>query len=67
VVPIASQEEDIARLDVLCRTLGLGFILFDETNPDTPAFQIRVRAARHEPDMFYVNKYMKLIEEELFA
>jgi hypothetical protein len=67
VVPTASQEEDIARLDVLCRTLGLGFILFDATNPAAPAFEIRVRAARHEPDMFYVNKYMKLIEEELFS
>jgi hypothetical protein len=67
VVPAASQEEDIARLDVLCRTLGLGFILFDAGNPTTPNFEIRVRAARHEPDMFYVNKYMRLIEEELFS
>jgi hypothetical protein len=67
VVPAASQEEDIARLDVLCRTLGLGFILFDAANTTTPDFQIRVRAARHEPDMFYVNKYMKVIEEELFS
>lgn len=62
-----SQEEDIARLDVLSRTLGLGFILFDAASPSTPAFEIRVRAARHEPDMFYVNKYMKLVEEELFS
>lgn len=67
VIPSASQEEDIARLDVLCRTLGVGLILFDAANPATPSFEIRVRAARHEPDMFYVNKFMKLVEDELFS
>jgi hypothetical protein len=67
VVPSESQEEDIARLDVLCRTLGLGLILFDASDPATPYFQIRVRAARHEPDMFYLNKYMRLVEDELFS
>jgi hypothetical protein len=67
VVPVESMEEDIARLDVLCRTLGLGLILFDATNPAAPHFSIRVRAARHEPDMFYVNKYMRLVEKELFS
>jgi hypothetical protein len=67
VVPAQSQEEDIARLDVLCRTLGLGLILFDATDSSTPNFQIRVRAARHEPDMFYLNKYMLLVEDELFS
>jgi hypothetical protein len=67
VVPIESQEDDIARLDVLCRTLGVGLILFDSGHPSAPEFQIRVRAARHEPDMFYVNKYMRLVEDELFG
>jgi hypothetical protein len=67
VVPNDSAEEDVARLDVLCRTLGVGLILFDATSPQKPNFEIRVRAARHEPDMFYVNKYMKLVEDELFS
>ena len=67
VVPSDSLEEDIARLDVLCRTLGVGLILFDAANPATPNFEIRVRAARHEPDMFYVNKFMRMVEEELFS
>jgi hypothetical protein len=67
VIPRDSSEEDIARLDVLCRTLGVGLILFDSTTPDTPQFEIRVRAAKHEPDMFYVNRYMKLVEKELFS
>ncbi len=30
-------------------------------------FRIRSRAAREEPDMFYVNKYLKLVEDELFT
>jgi len=30
-------------------------------------FSIRVRASRHEPDVFYVNKYLKLIEGPLFG
>lgn len=32
-----------------------------------PQFDIRVRAAKQEPDMFYVNRYMKFIEDELFS
>ena len=67
VVPSDSSEEDIGRLDVLCRTLGVGFILFNPDDATNPEFQIRVRAARHEPDMFYVNRYMKLLEDELFS
>ncbi len=39
----------------------------DMTFPvDDPGFDIRVRPLKHEPDMFYVNKYMKLVEKELW-
>ena len=31
-----------------------------------PRFVIRVRARKREPDKFYANKYMKLIEDKLF-
>ena len=44
---------------------GIGLILFDATQPENPAFQIRVRAARHEPDAFYVNQNVKLIADQL--
>lgn len=67
VVPRDSSEEDLARLDALCRIFGIGLILFDAKSPDKPEFDIRVRAAKQEPDMFYVNKNMKLVEEELFS
>ncbi len=67
VVPRSSSDEDVARLDALCRIFGIGLVLFDPTNKDAPDFSIRVRASREEPDMFYVNKYLKLVEDELFS
>ncbi len=67
VVPKESPEEDIARLDALCRIFGIGLILADSNSPENPQLEIRVRATKHEPDMFYVNKYMKIIEDELFS
>lgn len=66
VVPRESQVEDITRLDTLCRQLGIVLILFDHTNKDNPEFEIRVRALRHDPDTFFVNKNLKLIEDKLF-
>ena len=66
VVPKDSQIEDITRLDTLCRQFGIGLILFDATKKDSPAFEIRARAIKHEPDMFFVNKNLKLIEDKLF-
>lgn len=66
VVPNDSQIEDITRLDTLCRQFGIGFILFDNKNSEDPTFEIRVRAIKHEPDMFFVNKNLKLIEDKLF-
>lgn len=66
VVPDESSDEDIARLDALARIFGIGLILFDKKEKE-PEFEIRVRASRHEPDMFYINKYLKLIEDDLFT
>ncbi len=67
VVPKDSPEEDIARLDTLGRIFGIGLILLDPNNPKEPHFEIRVRATKHEPDMFYVNKCMKFVEDDLFS
>jgi hypothetical protein len=66
MVPNDSQIEDITRLDTLCRQFGIGLILFDNKNPLDPDFEIRARAVKHEPDMFFVNKNLKLIEDKLF-
>jgi len=66
VVPNDSQFEDITRLDTLCRQFGIGLILFDNKNSEDPKFEIRARAIKNEPDMFFVNKNLKLIEDKLF-
>lgn len=67
VIPKNSSQDDISRLDALCLIFGIGLVLFDTGNVNDPQFEIRVRPLRHEPDMFYVNKYMKIIEKELFG
>jgi hypothetical protein len=67
VIPKNSSQEDISKLDALCLIFGIGLVLFDSSNPNDPQFEIRVRPLRHDPDMFYVNKYMKLIEKELWG
>jgi len=67
VVPKDSPDEDLARLDSLCMIFGIGLVLFGSSKPNLPEFDIRVRAAKHEPDMFYVNKYLKMAPEELFS
>jgi len=67
VVPKNSSQDDISKMDALCLIFGIGLVLFDNSNPNDPQFEIRVRPLRHEPDMFYVNKYMKMIEKELWG
>ncbi len=67
VIPKNSSQEDISKLDALSLIFGIGLVLFNSSNPKDPQFEIRVRPLRHEPDMFYVNKYMKMIERELWG
>jgi len=67
VVPITSPQDDISRLDPLCQGFGIGLVLFDTESPKNPGFTIRVRPKKHEPDMFYTNKFMRLIEDKLFS
>jgi hypothetical protein len=67
VIPQNAREEDISRLDSLCMIFGIGLILFDTTNPEHPNFQIRTRATKQDPDMFYVNRVLKDIADELLA
>lgn len=65
VVPASSQQADIDRLDSLCMIFGIGLIVFDSQNPNTPNFKIMTRAARHEPDMFYVNLHVREVANDL--
>jgi hypothetical protein len=67
VVPRQSHNEEISRLDSLCQIFGIGLVKFNADDPANPDFQILVRPGRHEPDLFYTNKYMSLIEKEMFS
>lgn len=67
VVPRQSPDEEISRLDSLCQIFGVGLVTFNSDDPANPDFRILVRPLRHEPDLFYTNKYMARIEKELFA
>ena len=67
VVSNKAPDDEIARLDALCQVFGIGFVLFDSDNPIDPQFSIRCRPRHQKPDVFYTNRYMKLIEGELFS
>jgi hypothetical protein len=60
VMPETISEEDFSRLEALCILFGIGLVLF-KVNPEEPDFQIRVRAQRYSPDMFYVNEFAERV------
>lgn len=66
VVPKLAPKDDISRLNSLCQGYGIGLVLFDTNSPENPGFTILVRPRKHDPDMFYTNKYLKVIEDRLF-
>jgi hypothetical protein len=55
-MPRTMSEEDFSRLESLSMLFGIGLVVF---SPDVaaPNFEIRVRAQRFSPDMFYVNEF----------
>jgi hypothetical protein len=63
VIPKDARGTDIKRIESLCLKFGVGLILFDRNNKENPEFEILTRAAKSEPDYFYLNKYLKLIED----
>ena len=67
VIPDSAPDDELSRLDAMCQVFGIGLILFNASSPENPNFSIRVRARRQDPDLFYTNKYMKLIEAEMFS
>jgi hypothetical protein len=67
VVSDKAPGDEVARLDALCQVFGLGLVLFDAENPKDPRFTIRARPQYQQPDLFYANRYMRLIEAEMFS
>ena len=58
VMPTTIGTNDFDRLDALCTLYGIGLILFDP-RPDAPNFQMKLKAQRLEPDVFYVNDFAR--------
>ena len=56
VIPQQSNTEEIARLGSLCFLFGIGLVIFDNTNPNMPNYQLKNRAQKGEPDNYYLNK-----------
>jgi hypothetical protein len=60
-MPATITEEDLSRL-ALCQVNGVGLVIF-EMNKKEPEFEIRVRAQRFAPDMFYVNEFADRLKQ----
>ena len=56
VMPDTVSADELPRLESLCLLSGVGCVLFSARQPQ-PEFEIRVRASRHVPDMYYVNDF----------
>ncbi len=66
VVPATSPQEDKDRLTALAQIFGIGLVFFDASSTEQPNFDIQVRAARNEPDYFYLNQNLRMVKDELF-
>lgn len=66
-IPDESPVDDIERLESLCQIMGIGLLLFNRSNPDSPRIQIKCRAMKTNPDMFYVNKSIRYIADDLLG
>lgn len=58
VIPNDASGADVSRVESLCLRFYIGLILFNKNDPENPAFEIRTRASKNEPDYFYVNNYL---------
>lgn len=73
VMTRAVSENDASRFEALAMLFGIGLVFFD-ANPENPNFEIRCRAQRFAPDVFYVNELAERLRqhderkfEELFS
>ncbi len=67
VIPSQTPDEEMARIDSLCQMVGIGLVTFNAKNSTLPEFRLIVRATKHEPDLFYTNRYVTHVEKELFS
>ena len=67
VIPSQTPEGEMARLVSLCQIFGIGLVTFNSKSPALPEFRLIVRATKHEPDLFYTNRYVSHVEKDLFS
>lgn len=67
VVPEDAPPEELDRLVALCQMFGVGLVIFDAASLAKPDFRILVRPKKHEPDLYYTNRYIKRVESKLFS
>ena len=67
VIPAHAPDEELDRLISLCQIFGIGLVTFNARNSAAPNFQLVVRPIKHEPDLFYTNRYVAHVERELFS
>lgn len=67
VLPKKADPDELSRVESLCQIFGIGLVFYSSNDSRSPDFEIRVRASKGEPDIFYVNKYLRLVEDELFG
>lgn len=67
VIPCQTSDDELARLNSLCQIFGIGLVTFNSKSPALPDFRLVVRAQKHEPDLFYTNRYISHVEKELFS
>jgi len=62
VEPNNMAEEDRDRIEALCMLFGVGLVYF-KPDPKDPDFKIRLQAQRFNPDMFFVNEFLRLLDK----
>lgn len=67
VIPQHSPTDELDRLEALCRMHGVGLVTFDARNAAKPGYRLLARPMKHEPDLVYTNRYVRLVERKLFA
>lgn len=61
-LPDGISSDDKSRMEALCMLFGIGLVLYNP-DPAKPDFQIRVRAQKHDTDMFYTNDFVDRLDK----
>lgn len=67
VIPDQTPAEELGRLEALCQMFGIGLVVFDAASLTKPSFRLLARPVKHDPDLYYTNRYIKHVERKLFS